>query len=238
VLPYLSPGFQPEGGGGGAMEGGGPGIGPRALPRTPAARADATRERRGLHFPSRWPTLRGLASHLRTYGIEMHPNEELIHRFYDRFQARDADGMVACYHPEVTFRDAAFGELDAGQVDGMWHLLCSRATDLEVSCSYVHADDREGSADWRALYTFGQTGRRVDNRIAARFQFRDGLIVRHEDDFSFRRWSRQALGPVGLLLGWTPLLQNRVRSTARRQLARYMRQRAEASGTAAPAAAE
>ena len=154
----------------------------------------------------------------------MHPNEALIHRFYTCFQARDAGGMQACYHPEVTFRDPAFGELDAARAVAMWHMLCARAADLDIRCSDVRANDVEGSARWSALYTFSQTGRRVDNRIDARFVFRDGLIVRHEDSFSFWRWSRQALGPVGLLLGWTPLLRNRVSATANRGLARYMRE--------------
>jgi ketosteroid isomerase-like protein len=153
----------------------------------------------------------------------MHPNEALIHRFYACFQARDAGGMQACYHPEVTFRDPAFGELDATRAVAMWQMLCARAADLDVQCSDVRADGVEGSAHWTALYTFSQTGRRVHNRIDARFAFRDGLIVRHEDSFSFWRWSRQALGPVGLLLGWTPLLRSRVSATANRGLARYMR---------------
>ncbi|HEX8452723.1 MAG TPA: nuclear transport factor 2 family protein [Longimicrobium sp.] len=158
----------------------------------------------------------------------MHPNEALIHRFYTCFQTRDAGGMQACYHPEATFRDPAFGELDAAGVAGMWRMLCARAADLDIQFSGVRANDVEGSAHWAAIYTFTQTGRRVDNRIDARFVFRDGLIVRHEDTFSFWRWSRQALGPVGLVLGWTPLLRNRVRGTAIRQLARYMR---ESSGS-------
>ena len=41
----------------------------------------------------------------------MHPNAALIHRFYDSFAALDAAGMRACYHPDVVFHDAAFGEL-------------------------------------------------------------------------------------------------------------------------------
>ena len=33
----------------------------------------------------------------------MPPNEELIQKFYTAFQARDAVGMCACYHPDVVF---------------------------------------------------------------------------------------------------------------------------------------
>jgi hypothetical protein len=69
----------------------------------------------------------------------------------------------------------------------------------------------------------------VVNRIDAEFVFRDGLIVRHTDTFNFWAWARQALGPAGLLLGWTPMLQKKVRDTARAGLAKYMRERGEAS---------
>lgn len=152
----------------------------------------------------------------------MHAHEALIHRFYGCFQARDAAGMQACYHPELTFRDPAFGELDAAQAGAMWHMLCTRATDLDIELSAVRADATQGSAHWNARYTFGQTGRPVVNRIDASFLFRDGLIVRHEDHFDFWRWSRQALGTPGMLLGWSGMLRNRVHATAHRSLHKFM----------------
>jgi ketosteroid isomerase-like protein len=155
----------------------------------------------------------------------MHPNAALIHRFYDSFAALDAAGMQACYHPDVVFRDPAFGELRGAQAGAMWAMLTGRASDLQVSATDVQADDVRGRAHWDAHYTFGQTGRKVLNRIDAEFEFRDGLIVRHTDTFDFWAWARQALGPTGLLLGWTPVLRNKVRSTARAGLEKYMREK-------------
>lgn len=152
----------------------------------------------------------------------MHPNAALIERFYAAFAARDAAGMQACYHPDVVFSDPAFGELRGAEAGAMWAMLVARGKDLHVTVSRVEADDRRGSAHWDARYTFGQTGRPVLNRIDAEFEFRDGRIVRHTDRFGFWTWARQALGPAGLLLGWTPLLRNKVRSTARAGLEKYM----------------
>ena len=157
----------------------------------------------------------------------MHPNAALIERFYASFQARDAAGMAACYHPDAVFSDPAFGELRGAEVGGMWTMLCSRAADLEVRVSGVEADAERGKAHWDARYTFTRTGRKVHNRIDARFLFRDGLIIRHEDSFSFWRWAGQALGPVGLLLGWAPPLRGKVRSTARGNLKSFMHKAAE-----------
>ena len=152
----------------------------------------------------------------------MHPHAELIARFYRAFAARDAETMAACYTPDVVFEDPAFGELHGAEAGGMWRMLASRAKDLAVTASDIQADDTSGAARWEAIYTFTQTGRRVHNRISARFRFRDGLICEHRDYFDFWAWSRQALGPAGLLLGWTPLLRNKVRTQARANLRRYL----------------
>lgn len=137
-----------------------------------------------------------------------------IERFYDAFARHDGDAMAACYAPDVTFRDPAFGELHGAEAGDMWRMLTGRAQDLSVTL----AEHDERSAHWLADYTFN-TGRHVHNDVRASFAFdADGRITEHEDRFSFHAWSRQALGPVGLLLGWTPLLHKKVRSQARGQL--------------------
>ncbi len=150
----------------------------------------------------------------------MHPHAALIERFYAAFARRDAEGMAACYHPEVRFSDEVF-DLQGRAAGDMWRMLCANGRDLRVEASAIAADEREGRAHWDAHYTFSATGRRVLNRIDARFEFRDGLIVRHVDRFDFWAWSRQALGAPGWLLGWTPLLRGKVRERAARSLAAF-----------------
>lgn len=152
----------------------------------------------------------------------MHPNAVLVERFYQAFAARDADAMAACYTDDVVFEDPAFGELRGAEARGMWRMLCAKAQDLSIAASQVRADAERGSAHWEAIYTFSQTGRRVHNRIDAAFHFRDGLIRAHRDHFDFWAWSRQALGPAGLLLGWTPWLRAKVQRQARANLGRYL----------------
>jgi hypothetical protein len=104
----------------------------------------------------------------------------------------------------------------------MWRMLTSRAVDLRIELVEHDADDSTGSARWLADYTFTQTGRQVHNDVRARFRFADGLIAEHDDSFGFHAWARQALGPSGLLLGWTPLIQNPVRRRARAGLDEFM----------------
>ena len=148
----------------------------------------------------------------------MHPNAALITRFYDAFQRRDAATMGSCYHHDVRFSDEIFPELHGETARAMWRMLCERGNDLTITCTNVHADSATGRAQWDAWYTFSGTGRRVHNRIRAEFTFEDGLIVHHRDRFGFWRWSRQALGPVGVLLGWSRFLRRRVQAQAARSL--------------------
>jgi ketosteroid isomerase-like protein len=152
----------------------------------------------------------------------MHPHETLIARFYAAFARRDAAAMVACYHPDVTFSDSVFRDLHGPRAGAMWRMLTSRSQDLSVAVRDIHADERSGSAHWDARYTYSAAGRKVLNRVDARFQFRDGLIVQHLDTFNLWRWAAQALGPSGLALGWTPLMQRAIQRNAQAALDTYI----------------
>jgi ketosteroid isomerase-like protein len=157
----------------------------------------------------------------------MHPNAELIRKFYTSFENRDARGMAGCYHSAVKFSDEVFTDLEGARATGMWQMLCERAKDLRVEFRDIEADDSVGRAHWEAWYTFSATGRRVHNKIDARFEFRDGKIIRHHDVFDFWAWASQALGPMGRLFGWSSLLKNRVRSRAANGLAAFLGERSQ-----------
>ncbi|PLV16483.1 nuclear transport factor 2 family protein [Pseudomonas guariconensis] len=148
-------------------------------------------------------------------------NRELITRFYQAFQRLDAEAMVACYSDDITFNDPVFGTLRRREVGDMWRMLTSRAKNFSLAFDSVSANQDGGNAHWVARYLFTQTGRTVVNDIQARFVIRDGLICQHDDSFDLWRWSRQALGLPGLLLGWSPLLQNKVRQQAFKGLRTY-----------------
>lgn len=155
----------------------------------------------------------------------MHPNAELVTRFYEAFAKLDAEGMVACYHPEVVFSDAVFVDLRGFRAGAMWRMLCERAKGFELTFRDVRADDDTGAAHWDARYTFSATGRSVHNQIDAAFRFREGKIVDHRDTFDLWRWTRQALGVPGVLLGWAPFFQRTVRAKARAGLDDYVAKR-------------
>jgi ketosteroid isomerase-like protein len=150
-----------------------------------------------------------------------HPNVELLDRFYGAFARRDGDAMAACYAPGATFSDPVFPRLSGTEAGDMWRMLTGRSTDLRIDLEERAAGDDTGTAHWIAHYTFNQTGRFVENDIRASFRFADGLITEHRDVFDFYRWARQALGPVGLLAGWSPPLRAAVRRQARASLEQF-----------------
>lgn len=150
-------------------------------------------------------------------------NIQLITQFYTTFANHDYNGMAACYHQDVEFSDPAFGPLKGDQARAMWKMLLERSNGkLKVVFSNVTADEEKGSAHWEAFYEFSKTGRPVHNKIDAQFEFKDGKIYRHIDHFDLWRWSRQAMGVTGLLLGYTSFFKKKLLAQTGKALADYM----------------
>jgi len=155
----------------------------------------------------------------------MNEHIKLVETFYKAFQKKDYKLMTECYHPDVYFRDEAF-ELNGQQVGAMWHMLCERGADMKMSFS-VNEDKGKVTAHWEPTYTFSQTGRFVHNIIDAKFEFKDGKIIKHVDRFNFWRWSRQSLGLAGYFLGWTPILRKKVSKMASESLNKFIERHTE-----------
>ncbi len=138
--------------------------------------------------------------------------------------------MAACYASDASFDDEAFSLRGREQIGAMWAMLCDAIKTKGRDAWRLEASAiTERSAHWEPTYRFSATGRLVHNIIDAEFEFdAAGLITRHRDRFDFWRWSRQALGAPGLLLGWTPMLRAKVRAQAAKNLERFI-----ASGQAA-----
>lgn len=153
-------------------------------------------------------------------------NSELIRTFYNSFSRHDAEGMVQCYADSIIFSDPAFGQLHGDDAKNMWRMLVQNSRgQLKISFSDVEAGEKSGSAKWIAEYTLSKTGRHVVNRISAHFEFADGKITKHNDQFDLWKWSAQALGWKGLLLGWTTFMKQRIQQQARSALRAYVKNR-------------
>lgn len=159
----------------------------------------------------------------------MLPPKQLIEKFYTGFQHNDFRTMQECYHPDVEFTDEVFPILKGKQAKAMWHMLVEGGKDagLRVKFRDVYTDDARGTCQWEAFYKFSLTGRTIHNQIKATFWMKDGLIIRHIDNFNFWRWTRMAFGLKGLLVGWTPFFKQKVRETVAVRLAKFVERNPE-----------
>jgi len=148
-------------------------------------------------------------------------NEALIRRFYTAFAASDGETMASCYTSDVHFTDPVFPNLRGASAGDMWRMLCD--SQPKVVFSGIRADGRYGVAHWEADYEL--FGNKIHNVIEARFEFRDGLIVRHVDQFSFKAWSRQAFGRIVRVLP-SAAVQHVVRRISAGQLKSFQEKRA------------
>jgi ketosteroid isomerase-like protein len=147
---------------------------------------------------------------------------EIAKQFYEAFITKDGEKMASLYAKNATFSDEVFTGLVGPEVGAMWRMLCTRSKDLTITYEILNSLETTAQARWHATYTFSKTGRRVHNVVTSTMSISNGKIVDHRDHFSFWKWSSQAFGPLGVLLGWSPMMKNKVRGEAMRSLEKFM----------------
>ncbi len=130
--------------------------------------------------------------------------------------------MTDSYHSEAVFNDPVFQNLQGSEIGQMWTMLCLQSSSLEIAFENIQAEEESGQADWSAIYTFGKAKRKVHNKIHAEFTFKDGKILKHTDHFNFWKWSRMALGPLGLFMGWNAVVKVNIRKQAKTNLTKFI----------------
>ncbi len=149
-------------------------------------------------------------------------NKEIIENFYQAFASKDIEKMLSYYADDIHFYDPAFGKLEGADVKNMWRMLNERSKgNLIITFKNVRANVKTGTAEWQAEYNYRITGRKVTNKISAEFEFKDGKIISHTDNFDIWEWCKQALGWQGYLLGWTSFMQNKIREKTNHLLNDY-----------------
>jgi limonene-1,2-epoxide hydrolase len=158
----------------------------------------------------------------------MEETQNIIEKFYEAFCELDAERMVEYYHDEVTFEDPAFGVLKGEDAKNMWRMLCEsqQGKNFEVMTSAIEASEKTGKATWEAYYTFGKQQRKVHNIIMAHFEFKEGKIINHIDRFNLYKWSKQAMGTTGFLVGWTAFFRRKLQKKTRLRLSEFSKRRA------------
>ena len=114
--------------------------------------------------------------------------QSTIEIFYNAFKNLDAEAMNACYHKDIIFEDPAFGILERERAKAMWAMLCEsqKGKGFKIIFSDIKGNENVSTAHWEAFYTFSKTGRKVHNKIDAKFAFKDGTLrLRHLNIYLF-----------------------------------------------------
>ncbi|MFC4261805.1 nuclear transport factor 2 family protein [Ferruginibacter yonginensis] len=158
-------------------------------------------------------------------GLLMNGEQNIIQQFFNAFKKLDATTMNACYTNNIAFNDPMFDLLRGDEVRAMWQMLCANASNFSLEYDSIK-DEGDGyyTCNWTAQYTFSKTGRRVINKCKAYMKIENGLIAEHSDAWSLHKWSEQAIGLPGKLLGWAGFFRRRIKNNARKNLLHFMQQ--------------
>jgi hypothetical protein len=163
----------------------------------------------------------------------MHPNADTITKFYAAFAQLDPEAMGACYADDVRFDDEVFSLRGKAQTMGMWRMLCE-------------ATRAKGKDDWKLEYS----GIEADANDRPRPLGRPLPLQRHRAPGAQPHRRRLHLQPArpdrhaprplqllglvapgarraGLLLGWTPMLRNKVKQQAAHNLRKFMERKTQ-----------
>ena len=148
--------------------------------------------------------------------------EDVAQQFYTAFAKKDYLELARFYHNDLSFTDPAFGTLSRSETLAMWEMLFTSADDLDINFKLLTSGDNFVVVEWRANYSFGSKKRFVKNIIKAKLLIEDDLIIRHIDSFNLYRWSRQAMGIAGWLIGWTGFFRRKLQKQTRSRLASFI----------------
>lgn len=135
--------------------------------------------------------------------------------YWNALGNRDGATMAACYAPHADFKDEVF-QLEGDAIGRMWKSLFSPGADVRIQTHPLKQTGDVVTGTWEAWYQFQD--RDIHNVIHSTFLLQDGLIVSQRDRFNFWKWSSQALGWKGRLLGWTPLVRKAVQKQAMKRI--------------------
>lgn len=140
----------------------------------------------------------------------------VVNRFFESYQRSDWQSMARCYHDKASFSDPIYPDLREENIVYLWFSRLSKHQSIDLQYRVVFADERKAQVEWTAISPFN--GKAVKIEGLSTFALWDETIVRHVDEFSFVKWSRQAQGLKGWLLGGSRFYQARVQRSARSQL--------------------
>ena len=110
-------------------------------------------------------------------------------RAFERaFNARDVDGLLACFAADATYRDNFYGEHQGADLRGMFDRMFREGKDYRWTMDVVVESGERAAAEWTFGYVVTgavprSAGRAIHFRGMSVFELRGGLIARYREYF-------------------------------------------------------
>ncbi|MFA5899664.1 MAG: nuclear transport factor 2 family protein [Hyphomicrobium sp.] len=128
---------------------------------------------------------------------------------------RDATGVAACYDQDAVFSSPIIGDVRGADVEALWRAIFAATCDSTLSFTIVDLGLTSARVEGIAKYSLLASGRSVTSRFNSALHIRDLRVMQHDDNFDAWAWASMALGPTGLLLGWSKAWRRRMVANTR-----------------------
>lgn len=145
--------------------------------------------------------------------------EVILKEFYEAFAKGDFKKMNSLYSNDVVFNDPIFKGLDYKQVTNMWSSLLSNKKESKFNVFFeIKEENNDKYVIWTATYLFGEKRRKVINIVESRMEIENNKIVKHTDNFNFKKWANQAIGGPAYIFGNQKWFKNKISKVAKEKL--------------------
>jgi len=134
---------------------------------------------------------------------------------------RDYEKMANLWHPEYTFADPAFPDLNTLRSRAMFHMFITNRDKSKMVVTHTTAaipgpEENTYVTTYTCDYLYGAAP--VHNEIRATIEVKDGKIWRQVDEFPLATWAKQSLGIMGSALKLVGMLDGVVKKKAAERL--------------------
>ncbi|RPA97285.1 hypothetical protein L873DRAFT_1810109 [Choiromyces venosus 120613-1] len=146
----------------------------------------------------------------------------LVDEYIAAYREMDYEKLTNLWHPEYTFADPAFPNLDTTRSRAMFHMFITNRDKNKMVVTHitpaVASDTQENTyvTTYTCDYLYGAAP--VHNEIRATIELKDGKIWRQVDEFPLAAWAKQSLGMVGTALNVVGMLDGVVKKKAAEKL--------------------
>jgi hypothetical protein len=122
---------------------------------------------------------------------------------------KESHALADCYSEEANFFDPIFDNLDKENLVKYWELRFTTYKDLKILVLASELYEHSASIKW--FISYKQKNKKIRYSMVSILEIRNGKIIKQFDHFHFWKMAMQAYGFMGFFLGWTKLMNARVK---------------------------